>query len=210
LELCEPSIFFREEDVQMFSDLFLEISKHRPRIVLVTETSSGHPNAWYTERFTQLGKSLYKNHNALILLVGAASDASNIENIQQQIGYDAISLAGQTSPRQLAALMAICDFCISVDTGAMHVARAVTLPTVIIGNAAQPIDLWLPPSNLDYIELIRKDHLPCSVCWKLNCETKECMDEISVNDVESAFLYLKNRVPWGSVARRQRVLNFSS
>ncbi|QPN59132.1 glycosyltransferase family 9 protein [Synechococcus sp. CBW1002] len=210
LKETEPSIHFCHNDIDIYDSFFSRYSEARPRVVFVTETSKGHPNAWYADRFVMVGKLLISQYDALVILIGTAANKEDINNIRQGIGHDSVSLAGQTSPRQLAALMACCDFCISADTGAMHVARAVTLPTVILGNAAQPVGLWLPPAGLDYIELIRKDHLPCTICWKLKCETKECMDEISVEDVESAFLRLKSRVSWGKEARKQRVLDFSS
>jgi heptosyltransferase-3 len=205
LKVVEPSIFFYPKDVDMFNNLFKGFSESRPRVVFVTETSKGHPNAWFADRFAQLGRSLIDHHNALIMLVGTASNRAEIDSIIEQIGSDAFSLAGQTSPRQLAALMAASDFCISVDTGAMHIARGVALPTVIIGNAAQPVSLWLPPTDLDYFELIRKDHLSCSICWKLHCSTRECMDEITVQEVVLAFCRLKERVPWGHFSRELRI-----
>jgi heptosyltransferase-2 len=210
LKISEPTIFFCPNDVEIFQAIFEGVAETRPRVVFATETSAGHPNAWFSDRFVMLGKSLIREHNAFVILVGAAANQPVISSIRDQIGPGSISLAGKTSPRQLAALMAGCDFCVSVDTGAMHVARGVTLPTVILGNAAQPVGLWLPPADLKYIELIRKDHLPCSICWKLKCETRECMDEISVQDVEYAFTRLKKRVPWGPVPRENRLHVFSN
>jgi ADP-heptose:LPS heptosyltransferase len=205
LKVMEPAIFFAAHDVIKFNSLFQDSSEERLRIVLVTETSLGHPNAWFSDRFVSLSKQLITQHNAFIVLVGADSNRADIEALRDQIGFDSVSLAGHTSPRELAALMASSDFCISVDTGAMHIARSVKLPTVILGNAAQPITLWLPPADLGYIELIRKDHLPCSICWKLHCSTRECMDEISAQDVISAFSRLNDRIGWSITARQHRV-----
>jgi heptosyltransferase-2 len=210
LKIMEPVIFFAQQDDVKSKSFFQDFSEERLRIVLVTETSLGHPNAWFADRFVLLSKQLITQCNALIVLVGAESNRADIEDLRDQIGFDSVSLAGYTSPRELAAFMANSDFCISVDTGAMHVARSVNLPSVILGNAAQPITLWLPPADLVYIELIRKDHLPCSICWKLQCSTRECMDEISVQDVISAFSRLKHRNCWGISARQHRVLEHIS
>jgi heptosyltransferase-2 len=208
LKIVEPATFFCSKDLLLFAPIFNRISDHRPRIVFVTETSKGHPNAWFADRFALLARSLIKEYDAFISFVGTAPDRGQIELIREQTASDSVSLAGQTSPRELAAFLACSDFCISVDTGAMHVARSVTLPSVILGNAAQPVSLWLPPSSLNYIELIRKDHLPCSICWKLHCSTRECMDEITVQDVLLAFSRLRERVPWGISARADRITNY--
>jgi heptosyltransferase-2 len=210
LKVMEPVIFFAAHDVIKFNGLFQDFSEERPRIVLVTETSLGHPNAWFSDRFVSLSKQLITKYNAFIVLVGANSNRANIEVLRDTIGYDSVSLAGSTSPRELAALMANCDFCISVDTGAMHVARSVILPTVILGHSADPKTLWLPPVGLSYIELIRKDHLPCSLCRKFECFTKECMDEISVHEVHSAFCRLRDTILWGPLARAKRISSFTS
>ena len=205
LQMMEPAIFFSHCDTLNFDYLFQDITKDRLRVVFVTETSLGHPNSWFADRFVLLAKRLITACNAFIALVGAASHSSDIEALRDQIGFDSVSLAGQTTPRELAAFMANCDFCISVDTGAMHVARSVNLPTVIIGHAADPKTLWLPPEGLNHIELIRKDDLPCSLCRKFECLTKECMEEISTQEVYSAFCRLKDRVVWGPSARIQRL-----
>lgn len=210
LEVVEPEIYFSKQDAIVFEDIFAKISTARPRIILVSGTSSGHPNDWYYDRFVQVAKNLIHQHNAFIVLVGAPSDRRQAEMLKEHIGFDTVSLAGKTSPRELAALMAYCDFCISVDTGAMHVARAVSLPTVILGNAAQPRWLWLPPPELNHFELIRKDHLACSICWRHMCPTRECMDEISVHDVLEGFSRLKRRVLWGDRERLKRINRLSN
>lgn len=207
LKEMEPYIFFFRHDAIKVGRFFQNSEEERLRIVLVTETSLGHPNAWYGDRFVLLAEQLITQYNALIALVGAASQRSEIEALRDRIGFGSFSLAGHTTPRELAAFMANCDFCISVDTGAMHVARSVSLPTVILANAAQPVTLWLPSADLDYIELIRKDYLPCSICWKHECTTRECMDEIGVQDVVVAFARLKSRVSWGITNRQERVLD---
>lgn len=54
---------------------------------------------------------------------------------------DTVALSSKASLRELVALIVHCDFCNSVEMGATHVARAVSLPTVILDNAAQP--RWL-------------------------------------------------------------------
>lgn len=210
LAVVEPEIYFSRKDTFVFEGIFANISTARPRIVIVSGTSSGHPNDWYFDRFVHVAKSLIIQFNAYIVLVGAPSDRRQTEILKDQIGFDTVSMAGKTSPRELGALMAHCDFCISVDTGAMHVARGVELPTVILCNAAQPRWLWLPPPELKHFELIRRDHLSCSICWKHTCSTRECMDEISVHDVLEGFSRLKRRVLWGEGERLKRINKLSN
>ena len=53
-------------------------------------------------------------------------------------------MTGRTSVTELAALLAMSDAVVSLDTGTMHVGRAVGVPMVVIGPSWQrPIE-WLP------------------------------------------------------------------
>jgi ADP-heptose:LPS heptosyltransferase len=55
-----------------------------------------------------------------------------------------VSVAGRTSATELAALLAMSDAVVSLDTGTMHVGRAVGVPMVVIGPSWQRPVEWLP------------------------------------------------------------------
>lgn len=159
----------------------------RPLIGLVTQTSGGQPSDWFEERFVHVARGLQREVDALILLLGTSSEQSAVQHLRTAIGGDAISLAGKTDVLELAALCATCDLVVTVDTGTMHVARAVHVPTVVIAPAWQPEHEWLPRGE-PHINVIRRSEELCITCSQRSCRTRACMDQITADEVLDAGL----------------------
>jgi ADP-heptose:LPS heptosyltransferase len=78
-----------------------------------------------------------------VLYVGTAADAHALATLVDLADGIGTSLAGATSVNQLAALIALSDMVISIDTGGMHVTRAVGTPMVVLGLAWEKPIMWL-------------------------------------------------------------------
>ena len=91
-----------------------------------------------------------------------------------------INLAGKTSLKEAIYLIAKCDLFISNDSGLMHIAGALNIPTLAIFGSTNPITTG--PLG-DHSVIIRKD-VSCSPCLKETCpEDFRCMKMISVDEV---------------------------
>jgi len=93
-------------------------------------------------------------------------------------------MSGKTSLRELAALIAECDAFVTNDSGPMHMASALLVPTAAIFgstnmNATGPFG--------EGHKVISKD-LPCSPCMKRECPEKhmDCMTQITADEVFNA------------------------
>ena len=93
-----------------------------------------------------------------------------------------VNLAGETSVKFLAALYNKADVVISTDTGPMHIAAAVDTPVVALFGPTAP---WRTGPFGEKHTVIRGD-LHCSPCLKRQCETKDCMKQITVEQVLEA------------------------
>ncbi len=158
-----------------------------PVIGFFAGTSGGHPNQWYDERFVEVADALHNFLGAQIVFFGGDKDVDHAASLASKC-RSAQSCAGKTSIRQLAAHCAACDLIISVDTGGMHVAWAVNTPIVVLGHAANPRHIWLPEGNPKVLILRKDAQVPCALCRKHSCATRECMDEINVHEVVIAAL----------------------
>lgn len=207
----EPVVFFSQSDVERVGSLLSSqgCSEDRPLIAFQTQTSGGEPNQWYDDRFSELADKLYPSSKAQILFVGAQSEIGRIEAIRGSMNSPSFSVAGLTDIPMLAAVLAKCDLLVTLDTGTMHVGRAVNVPMVVIAPAKNPLHEWLPPPAEHICVLIRKE-IGCAQCRKLFCATRECMDEIQVGEVlDAAMAHLKRFPPSPScreVRTRQRLL----
>ena len=163
------------------------LSDRRPLIGFVTQTSGGQPSEWWDERFCTVATTLNGLNGAVMAFFGSLEQQERITAIQRRVGANAISLAGQTTLGELGALCAACDLLISLDTGTMHIGRAVGVPMVVIAPAWQPAWEWLP-INQEKIKVLRRWDIGCRHCRKTHCASHECMDEISAAEVITAAL----------------------
>ncbi len=195
----EPRMFFGREEANYALDALTPTfgDATRPRIAYVTQNSGGQPNQWRVERFQQVISTLTRIFDAPPIFVGSAQEAQKINALRESLHEKGISLAGKTTISQLAAVLALCDAVVSLDTGSFHVARAVQLPGVVIAPGWQnPIE-WLPISHPNY-----------RVLWggPIPEETADrYIDEISVEQVTVATEDLLRRYPPSAAARQTRL-----
>ncbi len=195
----EPRIFFGRDDADYAIAALSQASgdETKPRIVYVTQNNGAQPNQWRIERFQQVIDTLTRTFDALPIFVGSAQEAQNIDALRESLHKKGISLAGKTTIPQLAAVLALCDAVVSLDTGSFHVARAVQLPGVVIAPGWQhPIE-WLPISYPDY-----------RVLWggPIPEETVDrFIDEITVEQVAGATEELLMSYPASISARQARL-----
>jgi heptosyltransferase-2 len=99
-----------------------------------------------------------------------------------------LNVAGQTSLRELCALLKLSKVLLTNDSGPMHVAAALGTPVVVPFGSTSP-DLTgpgLPGSNL---HRILTANAACAPCFQRTCPIDfRCMTGISVEQVTEAVL----------------------
>lgn len=171
----EPEIFFSDDNLQQaVSMLGPEFRLDRKLVAFITQTSATQRKGWRPERFAAAAQHLIDHHHADIVFVGTAGERSAVEDVRQRVKGTTWNLAGQTNLRQLAALLSLCDVGLTLDTGTMHIGRAVGLPMVIIAPAWSPEIEWLPVGNPRYriLKNATLDHMPAEYV----------IDEVSVEE----------------------------
>ena len=122
--------------------------------------------------------------------------AAEIGNQKSEIG----NVSGQTTLRELMALLKSCRVLLTNDTGPMHVAAALGTPVVAPFGSTSP-ELTGPGLPGDARHKLLKSDAPCSPCFLRECPIDfRCMNGISVERVVSAELAAQRRV--GRVAPR--------
>jgi len=192
----EPRIYCVPEEGEAAEKLLAKhgVDRERPVIAFVAQTSGGHPNQWFDVRFVEVAEEIHRKYEAQILFVGTKAETPKIQELQARVGFKTFSLAGETDIPTLAAVFAVCDGVLTVDTGSMHVARAVGVPTVVLGHSANPRYEWLPKAN-ERLMVIRHEEVPCAFCRKNFCATRECMQEITVAEAVEAIDRLWKQFP---------------
>jgi heptosyltransferase-2 len=97
---------------------------------------------WPPERFAQLASALIERYGARIMLTGGAEDRDSVRRLAALIrpGDRVLSVAGDLSLGEFAALLTQLSLFVTINTGPMHIAVAVRTPTVaIIGGTPASI-----------------------------------------------------------------------
>jgi ADP-heptose:LPS heptosyltransferase len=178
----EPQVFFSEEDVVYAHGLLPGRDRARPLAVFVTQTSVTQRKGWRAERFVAAARFLHEHFGAQIVFVGMKSEREAIDAIPTPIGATTWNVAGQTTLQQLSALLSLCNIGLTLDTGTLHLGRAVGLPMAVIAPAwSLPIE-WLPLNNPRYI-IFKNLDMPTAPEGYI-------IDEVSVDEVCAALARL--------------------
>lgn len=129
--------------------------------------ASKFPRAWHAERFGAVAGELERRAGLRSVLLGAPADAP-FHRAMREVCPEAVDLAGKTTLRGMAALIARARLFIGNDSGPMHVAAAVGAPIVAVFGPGAPHKTapYLPAEKFRVIYAA----LPCSPCrqafWK--------------------------------------------
>lgn len=143
----------------------------------------GSAKRWLPERFAEVAESISRELGVGIVLIGGRQDTAVGAQISSQIHTPHQNFVGQTTIRQLMALLARCRLLITNDSGPMHMAAALETPLVALFGPTDP--LTTSPAT-DRCKIVR--HLvACAPCLRRHCPTDHrCMTAISVDEVLAA------------------------
>jgi heptosyltransferase-2 len=172
-------------------------SLRRPLIGLNPGAAYGNAKQWPPERFAGVARHVIEQMGGSAIVFGGAREEAIARKIMNRLrgpfGPQQLrSLAGRTTLRELACLIAECDALVSNDSGPMHIGYAVRTPLVAIFGSTDPALTGPPgaPGNA-----VLKKIVDCSPCFERECRAQHlrCMDAISVEEVVSALSSLMPR-----------------
>jgi heptosyltransferase II len=149
----------------------------------------GNAKRWLPERFAESARELAAGLNARVALFGSAAERDLCETVAREIGPQAFNLAGQTSLREFIDMAAACRIFLTNDSGAMHIASALGVPTVTVFGSTD--DVTTGPTGP--LARIVREPVECSPCLRRECPIDHrCMTRIPASRVTAtAFELLK-------------------
>jgi heptosyltransferase-2 len=159
------------------------------RCAVAPGASYGVAKCWLAERFAALADRLISECGADVILFGTPNENEMAARISSAMKRKPISLVGETSIRDLAALFSACSIFIGNDSGAMHVAAAAGLPVIGIFGPTDPEGTAPVTPQFTLI----REPVSCSPCFLRNCPVDHrCMTRISVDSVLAAAQQVQN------------------
>jgi heptosyltransferase I len=161
---------------------------------------------WPVRHFAEVARRALKQWNPSIVVVGSRSEAAVAQELVESVRHvhprgDIRSLAGQTSIKQLAALLQQADLVLSNDSGPLHLAAGLGTPVVGIFTCTSPVRSGPPGKHHQLVTT----HLPCAGSYCKRCPQRgthylACFEELSPDRVWDAC-----QQAWNQTQRRTRI-----
>ncbi len=143
----------------------------------------GPAKRWFPDRFAAVADKLSDSFQMQGIILGSKADWKTAEEVRNAARTKLINLAGNTNLQEAISLISQCSLFISNDSGLMHIAGALNIPTVAIFGSTNPITT----SPVGNRTAIVHHNIDCSPCLEETCPTDfSCMKLISVEDVSTA------------------------
>jgi heptosyltransferase-2 len=197
---CAPQLAVTTEEVESAKKKFGLDKISQPIFGLNPGAEYGPAKRWPAEKFIAAAQDIQKQTNCVWLIFGGKGDAAIANQIASQLpapnpqlpasNFQLLNLAGQTSLRELMALLKSCRVLLTNDTGPMHLAAALGTPVVVPFGSTSP-ELTGPGLPGDPRHRLLKSDAPCSPCFLRECPIDfRCMHGIRVEQVVEAVVGL--------------------
>lgn len=181
--LLEMSLGQEDEE---FADRIFRDSRLAGKTVVALNPGASTPDkCWPTELFGRLGDLLLGDPHVAVLLVGAPHERPLADEILAFMGAEPVDCVGETTPRQLGAVLKRCSVVVSGDTGPLHMATAVGTPVVGLFGPTDPARTG--PVGPGHV-VLRHPEVECVPCRSARCRKGEtvCMRAITPEEVAAS------------------------
>jgi heptosyltransferase-2 len=189
----DPLLYVDEKDLGSVQSLLSSkgIGTHDLLVGLSPGAIFGPAKRWPAERFAMIGDWAIERWRGHVVLMGSPGEQAICSAVEKSLHHAALNLCGQTTLGEAMAVISQCDMFVTNDSGLMHVAAALDVPTLAIFGSTDPIATG-PRSQRAVI--VRRD-MDCSPCLRRECPTHhECMLSIEPDDVWNEMNRLKEMI----------------
>jgi heptosyltransferase-2 len=150
-----------------------------PVIGIAPGAAYGGAKRWFPERFAQAAVQLSREHEASVAVFGSKQEREICEQVCERLfgeGVEAVNFGGTTSLSDLINLAAACQVFLTNDSGPMHIASALGVPTIAVFGATD--EHATGPTGRD--SRVVREPVDCSPCLKRECPIDHrCMAAVS-------------------------------
>jgi len=171
------------------------LDKQRKVLALCPGAEFGRAKKWPERHYAEIAKR-HLAQGGQVWLFGSQNDVPACQTIVELAASNGdgdsgdttdsnvVLLAGSTSLEEAVALMSQADLALANDSGLMHVAAALNVPTVGLFGSTSPD--YTPP--LSERSAVIKSDADCSPCFKRDCPYGhyKCLEEMAPDRVWSA------------------------
>jgi heptosyltransferase-2 len=171
-------------------DMFRERGIAGPVIGISPGAAFGGAKRWIPERFAESAVKLACELQATVAVFGTPQEAKLGAEVAGTIASQRVAvlnMAGQTSLGEFIDMAAACRLFVTNDSGSMHIASALAVPTVVVFGPTD--ENATGPAGHSYA--ILREPVECAPCHRRECPIDHrCMTRVSAEQVTAAALKL--------------------
>ena len=179
----DPGLPVSKIDEDYVSDFIYKNTKKTAPVIMVHPCTSkfGSFKQWPVLNYAVVADKILETYNANVIFTWGPGELGVINEIILNMKHKAIASC-DTSIKQLTELIRRADLFIGGDTGPLHIASILGIPTVAIYGPKDPA-VYGPYNNK---AIVLKKDWPCSPCNNRTCAQPECMTTILPEEVFQA------------------------
>jgi len=153
-------------------------------VVGLNPSGGWYTKRWGLEHYARLGDLIGQRYGASIIVLWGPGEEDDARFIQQRMKIPA-QVIPKTTLSQLGAIIQRCAFIVSNDSGPMHIAASLGIPTLGIFGPTNPLQQGPYGDNHRWV---RNEELDCLECSLTACPIGNlCMTQLEVERVLDAF-----------------------
>lgn len=168
----KPIITLTNKEKKWVTEFLKNKTHNNQKVIVIGPKSANIERDWPLTKWKQLIKKL-KKYNFTLMIADLELNWKDSE----------IFFFNHHSIRELFALVSKSNFVLCQDSGLLHIAGAFEIPNFSIFGPTNP-KLRSIYKNSYSLKL----DLPCSPCWYGRCSTRDCLNSLSVEEVETKVL----------------------
>jgi heptosyltransferase II len=157
-----------------------------PVIGISPGAAYGGAKRWFPERFAESAVHLARERRGAVAVFGSREEQEIAEKVREGVaacGVKCVNLAGSAALADFIDMAAACDLFLTNDSGPMHVASALGVPTVAIFGATD--EEATGPTGLH--SRVVREPVECSPCLLRECPIDHrCMTRVTAERVAEA------------------------
>jgi len=143
----------------------------------------GYYRQWDVEKYAEVAEYI-SSKGYKIVITGNKDDIQIANKLQKLISYETLNLAGKTNIQEIVVLINLSKFVICGNTGILHIAAALNIPTVAIHGPTDP-NKWGPWGKGHFVIKSDLDCAPCSYLgFEYGCKKRKCLDSIQTDRIK--------------------------
>ncbi|MBO5167939.1 MAG: glycosyltransferase family 9 protein [Phascolarctobacterium sp.] len=161
---------FGAEELERTESLLKNNGLDSDRFIIFVLSTTWESKNYPVKNWIKLTQLAVENNKAVVFM-GDAKDKEALKKIKASVnGSQLVDLIGKTSLRQMIMVLNKADVVVGGDTGPLHIAASLNVPTITLMNSTSPeVHGTLGKKGI----MLTADY-PCKNCYKVVCPKGEC------------------------------------